>query len=96
MPGPGENTSESIAEDQTIPDKRIDVQPLQPAKSILKVTSSEALPGDEGPGLMRRNISWQDFHGNQALTQVHHFEPSESGSYDDEDAPEGKPCCTIS
>lgn len=95
MPGPAETSSDSTAEDQTPgPDKRIDVQPLQPAKSILKTSSSGTL--EDTGGIMRRNISWQDFHGNQALTQVHHFEPSESGSYDDEDTPEGKPCCVIS
>jgi hypothetical protein len=73
MPGQKENGAETI--DDHASDKRIDVLPLQPVKSILKNAKPNLPESSSLDTSVRRTISWQDFHGNQALAVVHQFEP---------------------
>ena len=55
-------------------DKRIEVLPVQPARSILKSSRAD-LSQFQASVSMKRTISWQDVQGRGDLTIIHHFEP---------------------
>ena len=55
-------------------EKRIEVLPVQPARSILKSPKGD-VSQFQGSVSMKRTISWQDVHGRGDLTVIHHFEP---------------------
>eukprot|EP00195_Chlamydomonas_chlamydogama_P005608 CAMPEP_0202899450 /NCGR_PEP_ID=MMETSP1392-20130828/7674_1 /ASSEMBLY_ACC=CAM_ASM_000868 /TAXON_ID=225041 /ORGANISM="Chlamydomonas chlamydogama, Strain SAG 11-48b" /LENGTH=93 /DNA_ID=CAMNT_0049585629 /DNA_START=273 /DNA_END=554 /DNA_ORIENTATION=+ len=93
MPGLGENNvAENVDGPPSDKEQRIEVQPV---RSILKLQKQQGEAGLNDSERMKRNISWQDFHGKE-LTMVHEFEPSESVYSDDEEIPQGKACCIIS
>lgn len=60
-------------DDEDLEDSRL---PGTPARSNLRPARAP-MPAGRAPvtGNSRRNISWQDLHGNGALIQVHDYEP---------------------
>lgn len=86
----------TLAKSTSIEWKRV----IQPSKSILRQPGTsfrtdgtvQLSPQDS----MRRNISWRDFHGNEALVVVHPYEPSESAYSDEDDMHRERACCVIS
>lgn len=69
-----------------LPPIRLDAQP---SKSAIRTPSS--LDSER----IKRNISWQDFHGKELYTVIE-YEPSETDDSDGADGGEMKKCCVLS